>query len=113
MYSGLSVGHFQHVDRLVERGVGVDVGAETHPDGLQVVDDLLLLEPARAVEGHVLQEVGQALLIVVFLHGPGVDRQPEGHPLLRLTVDPDEVAQAVVQTPLGNGRVQGQRVGGR
>ena len=55
----------EHVDRLVEARVGVDVRAEAHADALEVVDQLLLLEVLGAVEGHVLDEVGQPALVVV------------------------------------------------
>ena len=48
------------VDSLVESGVGVDVGTETQALGLQIVEHVLARIVLCAVEGHVLQEVGEA-----------------------------------------------------
>ena len=81
-----SVGTVQLVDGLVERRVRVDVGAELHADLLDVVDDVLLREPLRAVERHVLDEVREPALVVVLEHRAGVDREPQRRALLGLVV---------------------------
>ena len=92
-------------DGLVEAGVGVDVRAEPHPGRLQERDDVLLREVARAVERHVLDEVGEAALIVVLEHGAGVDDEPQLGPPGRLGVAPDVVAQPVRQRADGDPRI--------
>ena len=81
--SGLSVGHVQHVDGLVERGVGVHARAEPHADRLHEVDQVLLGEVLAAVERHVLDEVGQAELVVVLDDRADVDDQAQLGALVR------------------------------
>ena len=57
------------VDGFVGRGVGIEVLAELHTDAFAVLDELSIIgEVLRAVEGHVLEKVGETALIVVFLH---------------------------------------------
>ena len=88
-------GDAQHVDGLVEAGVGVDVGTELHPDRLQVVDQLLLLEVLGAVEGHVLGEVGQTELVLILQDGAGVHHQAKLGAVLGGAVLAHVVAEAV------------------
>ena len=102
---GLVGRYFEHVDGFVEAGVGVDVGTEAHAGRLEIVDQLETGEVLRAVECHVLDEVGQTLLIVVLLHRAGVDDQPQLGPLGRLSVDPDVVGEAVVEPADGEVRI--------
>ena len=64
-------GKFQEVYRHVEACIGVYVRAKPGADGLQVFDDFLLGKALGAVEGHVLNEVGEALLVVFFMDGAG------------------------------------------
>ncbi len=52
---------------------------------------------ARALELHVLDEVRQALLVLVFEHRTGLDDEPQLGPAGRLAVRPHVVAQAVRQ----------------
>ena len=109
---GRAVGrNLQLVDRLVEAGVGVDVRAEAHAGRLQERDDVLLGKVARAVEGHVLDEVRQPALVVVFEHRSGVDHEPELGAVLRLLVGADVVAHAVRERADRDPRVDGN--GGR
>lgn len=63
---GVVEGDFEHVDRFIEAGIGIEVGAEAHTDAFEEVDELVFLEVAGTVESHVFEEVGEALLIVVF-----------------------------------------------
>jgi hypothetical protein len=98
-------GDLQLVDGLVEAGVGVEVGAESHADALEVIDDLLLLEVLRAVERHVLDEVGEPLLVVVLEHRAGVHRQAQLGPLLGAPVGADVVAEPVRQSADPHGRI--------
>ena len=89
--------HLQHVDRLVEARVRVQARPEPHADRLHERHDLLLREVLRAVERHVLDEVRQARLVVVFEDRAGVDDEPELGALLRLLVGPDVVLEAVLE----------------
>ena len=100
-------GNLELVDRLVEARVGVDVRAEVHARRLQEGNPLLLGEVLRAVEGHVLDEVRQAALVVVFEHRPGVDDEPELGAILGLLVDADVVAHAVGQRADRDPRIDG------
>ncbi len=105
--------NLQQVDRLVEAGVRVDVGAEPHPRRLQERDDLLLREVARAVERHVLDEVREAALVVVLEHRAGVDGEAELGAPGRLGVVADVVAQAVRQRADRDPRIDRHRDGQR
>ncbi len=71
--------HRELVDRLVVRGVRVDVGAERHAETSEGVDQVIRGELGGAVEQHVLEEVGDARLIGVLLTRSCVDRQPHLH----------------------------------
>jgi hypothetical protein len=99
--------NLQLVDRLVEARVGVDVRAETHARGLQKPDDVLLRKTARAVEAHVLNEVSETALIIVFENRSCVDDQPKLRAILRSLVGPDVISQAVGERTHGNPRVDG------
>ena len=105
--AGIVGRNLQLVDRLIEARVGVDVRPEAHAHRLQEGDGLLLREVARAVEAHVLDEVGQPSLIVVLENRSRVDDQPELGAALRLLIPADVVAQAVGQRPDGDPRVNG------
>ena len=101
----------QHVHRFVEAGVGVDVGSKPHPDRLEVVHQLQLLEVLGAVEGHVLDEVGKPELVVVLEDRAGVDDQAQLGAVFWLVVFVDEVGEAVRQGAGGNLGIGGDRVG--
>ena len=53
------------VDRLVDGGVGIEVGAKFHTILLQIVDHTLAGEVLATLEGHVLKEVSETALIVL------------------------------------------------
>jgi len=57
--------------------VRVHVRPKAHAERLHEAGDRLLREVERAVEAHMLDEVRQPALIVVFEHGAGVDDEPE------------------------------------
>ena len=79
-------GDGQHVHRLVEAGVGVQVSAKLHPDGLQVRNQLMLLKVGGTVERHVLNHVGQPQLVFVFQNRSGLDHQTQLQPFLWATI---------------------------
>ena len=95
--------HAQRVHGFVERREGVDAGAEAHPDRFEVVDQRLLLEVLGAVEGHVLDEVCQAALVVILEHRAHIHDEPQLRPVLRLIVGAHVVREAVGQAAQGHG----------
>ncbi len=97
---------------VVLRGVGVEVAAELHADALEVVDHLLAAQVLRAVEGHVLQEVGQTLLGVVLLNGAHVVFDVEIGLSLGFLVVADVVVHAVGELAVAHGRVGRHRLHG-
>ena len=56
---------------------GIDVGAEGHAHLLDVVDDRGLGKALGPIECHVLDEVRQAPLVVVFEDRSGIDNEPQ------------------------------------
>ena len=104
--TGIVGRHRNHIDGLVEAGVGVEVSAEHHALAAQVVHHAVAREALDAVEGHVLGEVRQALLVVVLLVGAGVHRETELHAVFRVSVPTDVIGQTVVQFPDGHIRVR-------
>ena len=85
----------EHVDRLVVPRGRVEIAAEPHPHRLQVRDELVFRETARAVERHVFDEMRRAELVIVFEDRPRVDDQPQLGTALRAPIGPDVVRQPV------------------
>ena len=85
------------VDGVVPARSGVEVVSELHADGLQILDELLSGEVLRAVEGHVLEEVGQTLLVVLLLDGAHVVENVEIRLPLGLFVMTDVVGHPVLE----------------
>jgi hypothetical protein len=107
--------HAQRVLRVVEAGHRVRVRAEAQADRRQEVVDALSGKMARPLELHVLDEVGEAALIVVFEHRSGLDDQPQFGLARGPGIGPDIEAQPVGQAAdqdLGiDGHVRLERVG--
>ena len=59
----------EHIHRFIEAGVGVQVGAKAHANAFKIIDEVAFGEVGCAVEAHVFHKVGQAHLVVGFLHG--------------------------------------------
>ncbi len=98
------LGEFEFVDGFLEGGVGVGVGTEGHAEALEVFDHLAGGEVAGAVEGHVFEEVGHALLVVFFHEGADVHIEAEGGAARGFLIFEDDVADAVFEgTELGGG----------
>ena len=108
-YLGVVGWNLQPVRRVIEAGLGVHVRAEDVPDGFQILHYLLLGEALRTVECHVLNEVRQSLLGVLFMDGASLDDQCDLRPVSRLLIVPDVVAQAVGQGAADHQRIEGQR----
>jgi len=84
-------------DGLVEARVGVDVRAETHAGRLQKCHDVIFRKVTRAVEAHVLDEMRETALVVLFENGSRVDDEPELGSPQRLLVRAQVVAKPVGQ----------------
>ncbi len=97
------------IDGLVDGCVGIEVSAELHTDRLAIADDIVLGEVLRAVEAHVLEEVGETVLVVFLLEGSDVSSEIEFSPLCRLVVVADIIGHAVVQLSYPYCRVIGKR----
>ena len=85
------------VDGLIPAGSGVEVGAELHADGFEIRRKLFSGEVFGTVEGHVFEEVGEALLGVVFLDGADVVDDVEIGLTLWFFVVADVVGHAVFE----------------
>ena len=68
-------GDGEFVDGLIKAGVGVEVGADTQTDTFEIVPQFLFGEVSCAVERHVLDEMGQPLLLVGLQDRPYVESQ--------------------------------------
>ena len=88
-------GDLQFVHGVVEGRVRVHVRAKSHPERLHERGDVAAGEMQCAVEAHMLDEVREPELVVVFKHGTRVHDQPELGAGLRQFVRADVVAQAV------------------
>ena len=81
---------------LVEGRIGVEVLAELHADALQVLLQGITRKVCRAVEAHVLEEVCEATLVVLLLHGTHTLRDVEVTTLLRPFVVADIIGESVL-----------------
>ncbi len=102
----LAGGNGQDVYRLVETGIGVQVGTELDADRLQIGNQLMLLEVLRSVELHVFGEMCQALLVVVFQDRAGLDDEAQFDVFLRLAILENVVMQAIRQYALLQRRIE-------
>src|SRR5262249_24965328 len=75
---------------------------------LEIRDQLTRLEMRAPVEGHVLDEVSQTLLVVGFEERTSFDRQAQRDALLRPRILPNEIFQPVRQCAGANGGIEGE-----
>ena len=99
------------IDSLVDGGVGIEVGAKFHTILLQVVDHTLAGEVLATLEGHVLEEVSETALIVLFEDAADALGDVEVGSLLRLLVVTDDVGEPVVELAHPHVLVDRQRRG--
>ena len=87
------------IDGLGNAGVGIQVATEVHTQRAGVVDNALALavEVLTAVEGHVLQEVGETTLALLLLNGAHALSDVEVHTVLGIIVVADVIGQSAVQ----------------
>ena len=98
----------EQIDGLLDTRAGVDVSAEGSADALQPVEEILVGEVLGAVEAHVLQEVGQAVLVGLFQQGARVGGEIEFGTLSGFLIVADVVGQAVVELADAGCRVIGE-----
>jgi hypothetical protein len=103
----------QHVLRVVEARLRVDVRTELHADRLQEGDDGHLRIVRRAVEGHVLDEVREPALVLVFEHRSGGDDEPQLRALLGFRVGADVIPQPVGERRPDDRGIDGYRLAQR
>ena len=108
----LGVRQLQHIGGLVEAGEGVGVGAEGQTQPFKNAHHLVLGHVLGAVEGHMLHEVGQTLLVVALHQRTGVDAQAERRLAGRGRILQQGVAHPVRQQAVADGGV-GRDVAGR
>ena len=100
------VREFQLIHRFVERGVGIRVGPETHAQALEELHHFIRGIVLRAIEGHVLHEVREALLGICLHEGTGGDVQADADALRRLGVRENHIAEAVIQGAIHGFRIR-------
>ena len=88
---------FQFINGFLEGGVGIGVGPEGHAEPLEELDHFVSREMGGAIEGHVLKEVGEALLVVLFHEGTRPDIEAGTDLFGGFAVGKDGVADAVGQ----------------
>ena len=108
-HTGLFRRHVEHVDRLVEARVGVDVRAELRADRFQIRHQLARLEVRRAVERHVLEHVRQTALIICLVYRARFHGQTQHDAIVRQRVVTDEEGQAVRQRAGPDRQVERER----
>ena len=84
------------IDGLVDRGIGIDVSAEIHTHGLEIIDDAFAREVLGAVEGHMLQKMRQTVLVILFEDSTHSLCDMELCALFGLFVMTDIIGQSVV-----------------
>ena len=97
------------IDRLVNRGVGIEVGTKLHADALTPGHDarftVLAGEMLGAVKGHVLQEVGQPSLAGLLKDGTDTLCDVEVGKTGLLGIVPDVIGHAILEGTLSDARV--------
>ena len=97
------------VDGLIERSICVDVSSETETFALKIIEHVLARIVLRAVESHVLEEVGETELLRCLECGSHLLGNVEVGTLLGLLVVEDVIVQAVVKLAVAHLRIQGHR----
>ena len=96
------------VNGLVNRGIGIDVSAEINTYRLKIIDDPFAGEMLCSVESHMLQEMRQTVLMILFEDSTYCLRNVELATLFRLLVVTDVIGQTVLQFAVTNIRVHRQ-----
>ena len=95
------------IDRLVDRGVGVEVASELYSESTGELQECRVREVFRPVERHVLEEMGQTALVVILLNGAHTLRNVEVCDMFRPIVVADVVGQSVLKLAYAHVLVNG------
>ena len=93
----IGVGQFEKINGAIETGVGVGVAAKAHSHALEKFHQRPGRVMRAAVEGHVLEEVGEAALILLFFERTAAHEQTEGGASFRFVIGQHNIAEAVWQ----------------
>jgi hypothetical protein len=96
---GIGAGQVELVKRPVEPGRGVGIGAEGEPFALEKGNHLSFGHSGGAVEGHVLDKMREALLVVGLVKRSGLHVHAHHAGAGRCRVAPDDVAHAIAEPP--------------
>src|SRR5262249_43204039 len=97
---------------LVEAREGVLIAPEGEPERLEERNDGARGEVGAAVEGHVLEVVGEALRGIGLVERAGRYVEPDARAALGIPVSADDVVEPVGQRARDEGGVGGQRLVG-
>ena len=95
----------EHVDGLLDSGGSVDVATEGSSDALEIVEDLLSGEVLRSVEAHVLEEVGETVLVGGLLNCADVGGEVELGPSGGFLIVTDVVGESVLEMTYAYGGI--------
>jgi hypothetical protein len=95
----------QHVLGLVDSRRRIDIASERSSDALEPVKQGLAGEILGSVEAHVLEEVGETVLVWSLLDGTDVGGEVELGAVGRFLIVHDVVSQPVVELSLAYGRI--------
>ena len=98
----------QLVHGLVEAGPRIGVRTKGQARALQERHELTRRQVLRALEGHVLEEMGEAALRLGFHERAGLDQEAQADTVRRSALRQDGVAHAVGQPAPGNGGIMGE-----
>ena len=99
----------EHVLSLLEACRCVDVSSELGSDALKPLEKALSREVFRSVEAHMLEEVSEAVLVIVLLECSDVSCKVELSPLCRLVVVADVISHTVFELACSYGRIVRKR----
>ena len=107
--SGVGRGYVRYaIYRLVESGVGIDVGAEFYTVVFEIVEHCFPGEVLQSVESHVLQEVCQTALVLFFENRTYALCDVKFGAVFGCLVVADVIGESVVEYTITNLRVDGQ-----
>ena len=100
----------EHVLGFLETGGRIDVAAELGSYALQIVEYALAGEALGAVEAHVLEEVGETVLVGCLIDTAGLGGQIELGPVFGKGVLADVIGESVFELAHFHGRIVRKRL---
>src|SRR5579883_1375051 len=98
----------EHVDRFVERRVGVEVSAETNTMRFQKAWKIVVRKLLRSIKGHVLIQVSNSLLIIIFQNRTCSNYKTQFCSMFRLAILQNIIMQAIWKRTRNNLRIKRQ-----